>query len=243
MNVPSTPSSTGALVVLGDQATADQHQQIRQTAAAQHRDVTHWSTFPDQTLRRAADLSACPAVVDAGAAALRTGCPVWVPYPSDLGCEDNIRRLHLALRRTGVPLLLGPDLTELETSAGLSPLDHALRIEIGHIDNLALEVATAAGAPPLIEEIAEWFTKNTGTQDISTPMPAGDLPWLERASALEAYAHWRVSQGATQHKIATEFNLHGHRTRRGLAWSQAHVSILLTGRYRPSGPALDAEAA
>lgn len=231
MTDPSTPPSA-ALVVLGDQATTAQHPQLVTVAATSGRRIAHHSTFPVGALSRPADLSTNAAVIDAGVTAATLGCATWLPYPSDVGGEDNLRRLHLGLRRVGVPLLVGPNLTEVSDETALSPLDKALRTEIAHVENLSTAIAARAGAEPLIVAITGHLAEVA-----SQPghVSSSEVGWDEQVRELETYARNLADNGLTQAAIAGHLNGLGHRTRRGRRWTQVQVSNLLKGRMRPKG--------
>lgn len=231
MTDATTPPSW-PLVVLGDQATTAQHPQLVTVAATTGRHIAHHSTFPVGALSRPADLSSNAAVIDAGVTAAKLGCATWLPYPSDVGGEDNLRRLHLGLRRVGVPLLVGPNLTEVSDDLALSPLDKALRTEIAHVENLSTAIAASAVAEPLIAAITGHLAEAAAE---AGHVPSTELDWDRQVRQLEAYARTLSDGGLTQAAIAEHLNGLGHRTHRGRTWTQVQVSNLLKGRMRPKG--------
>jgi hypothetical protein len=236
---PHGPAHT-PVVVLGDQATTAQHAQLAGVASAHGRTIAKHATFAVGALNQAADLTQHDAVIDAGVTATGLGCPVWLPYPTDLGCEDNIRRLHLGLRSVGVTLLVGPELTALPDDAALSPLDKALRVEVSHVQSLAATISAAAGVKPLIDEITNELIAAASEPD---HVPTISLEWDQEVLELERYARTLATSGMTQTEIAEHLNGLGHRTKRGRPWSQVQVSRLLSGQHRPESASGDGQAA
>lgn len=221
------PLHTKLVVVLGDEATTAQHSRLAQTAAAHERTIAHHSTFASGALLRPTDLGKDVAVVDAGATAVALACPVWLPYPSDVGCEDNLRRLHLGLRSAGIELLVGPEMTQMHAAAALSPLDHALRTEIAHVQELAAAIAASAGVTHLLTEITAELAATATTKP---HVLVQEMTWDEQAASLARYAHQLSSSGLTQSQIAAHLNELGHRTKRGKRWTQVQVSRLIASK-------------
>lgn len=247
---PRRRIGTRRVIVLGDTDTADSGDLLRDQAGQQGAVIAEIHAFDRGEAVTHHDLGDIGAVVVALGRAISIPADIWVPFPvEDLGLEQHVRRLDLALRRHGRELLLGNRLVSCPPD-GHSAIDRALRAEVHAVNDLCNAALAAAGAQPLAAEIQLALLSATAElpedPDQSSilvqrleaehgpgpriPPPNG--PWHQRRNGLKAFARWLIEEcGLTQREAAEAINSAGHRTPQGRPFRQATVSMLLRGRY------------
>jgi hypothetical protein len=253
----NTGPTNHAVIVIGDHATGQRADVLAETAAEHGATITEIHTFdPGQAVSHD-DLAQVDVVVTALSRAICTNTDIWVPFPmEDLGREQHLRRLSLALQRHGRNLLFGRCLTPCPITGGMSEMDFALRREVQSVDSLDNAALAAVGFKTLGHEIEAALTDvcippavvlpvprpvEQLTEDLDRfereygprpALPAATAAWPVRQPALKRYATWLVyGCGLTQTDAAKLINTSGHRTPNGRMWQQATVSALINGRY------------
>ena len=196
------------------------------------------------------NLAEIDTVVAALSRAITIPADIWVPFPlEDLGLEQHVRRLDLALKSHGRALLLGNRLVPCPPD-GYSAIDRALRTEVHAVNDLCHAALAATAVQTLYAEIQQVISTTAAVipeddTDSSTWLPRLDAehgpdrripppiaPWNRRRPGLKALARWLVEHcGLTQGEAANALNATGHRTPQGRPFCQATVSMLLRGRY------------
>lgn len=146
--------STYEVVVLGDADTAQRIDMLAERAAEHGAVIAKTFAYPRGEAARADDLTEVDEVIEAMSTAIQTQVPLWIPYwHDDLGREQHLRRIGLALERHGVELVVGPQLAACPPGGGINELDAALRHEVRAVNALADAAIVSIAAPTVIAEI------------------------------------------------------------------------------------------
>jgi hypothetical protein len=153
-----------AVLVLCDDDTASRADMLTEKAAEHGARIAGTFAFPQWAAMAHDDLTEVDAVVAALSRAIATGRDLWCPFPlQDLGREQHIRRLSVALQRHGLNLLIGHDMAPCPTEGGYSAIDAALRSEVKAVDELHHAAMAAAGLTTLEAEIEAALSARTTT--------------------------------------------------------------------------------
>lgn len=147
-------NSTYHVLVLGDVDTEQRIDTLAERAAEHGAVIAKTFAFARGVVARADDLTEVDEVIEAMSMAIRTQSPLWVPFwHDDLGREQHLRRIGLALERHGVELVIGPQLAPCPAGGGINELDAALRNEVRAVNALADAAIVSIAAPTVIAEI------------------------------------------------------------------------------------------
>ncbi|MEI7545636.1 MAG: hypothetical protein WCJ53_12535 [Mycobacteriaceae bacterium] len=142
------------VLMLGDVDTSQRMDMLAETAAQHGAVITHTFAFARGEAAGHDDLTQVDEVIDAMSMAIASQVPLWIPFwRDDLGREQHLRRIGLALERHGVELLVGPQLAPCPSGGGLNELDVAVRNEVRAVYALADAATVSIAAPSVVAEI------------------------------------------------------------------------------------------